>query len=131
MYQNGIGVPDNVRGKNEQRLAAIAIATKIREVYSFLSKNYIEGDQIYLLGFSLGAFIAYKVAFLIETMGLLEIEDMKDFFQRWANLTDHQASLKLGRDVEIEFLGVWDMVAPILHQPTTQLERLLGTKDME
>ncbi|TLD37136.1 Homoserine dehydrogenase [Venturia nashicola] len=43
----------------------------VREAYSFLSNNYSEGDEIFLLGFSRGAFTVRAVAGIIATVGLL------------------------------------------------------------
>ena len=43
----------------------------VREAYSFLSTNYSPGDEIFLIGFSRGAFTARTVAGLIDTVGLL------------------------------------------------------------
>jgi uncharacterized protein (DUF2235 family) len=43
----------------------------VREAYSFLSNNYAAGDEIYLIGFSRGAFTARTVAGIMSIVGLL------------------------------------------------------------
>jgi uncharacterized protein (DUF2235 family) len=43
----------------------------VREAYSFLSNNYTPGDEIFLVGFSRGAFTVRAVAGMIGTVGLL------------------------------------------------------------
>jgi hypothetical protein len=43
----------------------------VREAYSFLSNNYAAGDEIYLIGFSRGAFTARTVAGIMDVVGLL------------------------------------------------------------
>lgn len=43
----------------------------VRAAYVFLSNNYAKGDEIFLLGFSRGAFTARAVAGVIATVGLL------------------------------------------------------------
>jgi hypothetical protein len=43
----------------------------IREAYSFLANNYHHGDEIFLFGFSRGAFTARSIAGLISEIGLL------------------------------------------------------------
>ena len=43
----------------------------MREGYSFLATNYSPGDEIFLIGFSRGAFTARSIAGLIGQVGLL------------------------------------------------------------
>jgi hypothetical protein len=43
----------------------------VREAYSFLATNYSPGDEIFLIGFSRGAFTARSIAGLIAQVGLL------------------------------------------------------------
>ena len=52
-------------------LTGSGIKENIREAYSFLATNYIEGDDIFLLGFSRGAFTARSVGGMIIDLGLL------------------------------------------------------------
>ena len=47
------------------------LSKNILDSYSFLVQNYSEGDEIYLFGFSRGAFTVRSLAGLIERMGLL------------------------------------------------------------
>ena len=50
---------------------AEGISTNIRAGYDFISQNYVPGDEIFLLGFSRGAFTARSVAGLIDNVGVL------------------------------------------------------------
>lgn len=52
----------------------------IREAYSFITTNYVPGDEIILIGFSRGAFTARSVAGMIHDIGLLTREGMDDFY---------------------------------------------------
>ncbi|KAG8721255.1 hypothetical protein FRC08_014616 [Ceratobasidium sp. 394] len=115
-------------------MTGTAVAAKIRDAYNFIVQNYVPGDQIYLFGFSRGAFTARKVAGLLNTLGLLDKEQMSLFFPYWCNLHKrnrvNEVDLqKLGKDVEIEFLGVWDTVGSILENGIKALKNLLGIKD--
>jgi len=47
------------------------LADNVREAYSFLANNYHPGDEIFLLGFSRGAFTARSIGGLIGEVGLL------------------------------------------------------------
>lgn len=53
----------------------------IREAYAFIVQNYVEGDEIILLGFSRGAFTARSIAGLINTVGLLTRSGMAHFYR--------------------------------------------------
>ncbi len=52
----------------------------IREAYNFICNNYEAGDEIYLVGFSRGAFTARSVADFIASIGLLNMDGMKHFY---------------------------------------------------
>ncbi|KAK4195059.1 hypothetical protein QBC40DRAFT_212311 [Triangularia verruculosa] len=52
----------------------------IREVYNFLCTNYVDGDDIILIGFSRGAFTARSVADMIASVGLLTPEGLDKFY---------------------------------------------------
>ncbi|KAG8741144.1 hypothetical protein FRC10_003242 [Ceratobasidium sp. 414] len=137
MYQSGVGVPDNFEADNSHFWATMtgtAVAAKIRHAYNFIAQNYTPGDRIYLFGFSRGAFAARKVAGLLDTLGLLNKEQMSLFVGHWRNLNQRQCANeadqeKLGEEVEIEFLGVWDTVGSILENGIKELKDLLGIKD--
>lgn len=51
----------------------------IREVYNFVCANYVDGDDIILIGFSRGAFTARSVADMIASVGLLTPEGLDHF----------------------------------------------------
>ena len=44
----------------------------IQDAYRFLVHNYVKGDEIYLFGFSRGAYTARSVAGLIRNAGILK-----------------------------------------------------------
>ena len=50
---------------------AEGIATHVREGYDFVCQNYVPGDEIFLIGFSRGAFTTRSIAGLIDNMGVL------------------------------------------------------------
>jgi uncharacterized protein (DUF2235 family) len=47
------------------------LSEHVREAYGFLAHNYAAGDEIFLFGFSRGAYTARSVAGLISQAGLL------------------------------------------------------------
>ena len=69
------------------------LADHIREAYSFICLNYEDGDEIFLLGFSRGAFTARSISSLIRAIGLLTPKGLQDFIQIFE---DWQFQLKDG-----------------------------------
>jgi uncharacterized protein (DUF2235 family) len=87
-YQAGIGTEgtwwDHVYGGG----TGAGLSENIREAYAFLAKNYMEGDEIFLLGFSRGAFTARSIGAMISSVGLLTRTGMVHFypiFSDWEN----------------------------------------------
>lgn len=64
----------------------------IREAYSYICANYVDGDEIVLVGFSRGAFTARSIGGMISDLGLLTREGMDFFYpvfkdmQNWMNV---------------------------------------------
>lgn len=90
-YQAGVGTEgswwDYIYGGG----TGAGLSENIREAYGFLARNYLPGDEIYLLGFSRGAFTARSIAAMISSIGLLTPKGMDDFYQifkDWENQAD-------------------------------------------
>lgn len=88
-YQPGVGTVGNMIDRIRGGATGEGLSHNIREAYAFLAHNYSDGDEIFLLGFSRGAFTARTIAGLIGNMGLLTKEGLpflpivfKDFENR-------------------------------------------------
>lgn len=79
-YQGGLGSQANVYSFVVGGYLGEGIDAAIREAYGFLANNYEEGDEIFLLGFSRGAFTARSVGGLIASIGLLTKVGMESFY---------------------------------------------------
>lgn len=89
----------------------------IKDVYEFLSKNYIKGDKVYLFGFSRGGYAAIALTIIIEHFGLLK----KNNIHLWPYIVELYTQLKnkdftkfrhrFSSPCPIEFLGLFDPVA--------------------
>ena len=100
------------------------IDEKIRSAYIFLCLNYLPGDEIYLFGFSRGAYTVRSLAGLINCAGLLKRPDinktaeayriyrLRDPQQRQRNAIDFCDRHQTQR-VELKFLGCWDTVGAL------------------
>jgi uncharacterized protein (DUF2235 family) len=59
----------------------LGLSGNIRSAYAFLVDNYRPGDEIFLFGFSRGAFTARSLAGLVGLIGVLQKIDMENFGQ--------------------------------------------------
>ncbi|KAF2104523.1 hypothetical protein NA57DRAFT_70728 [Rhizodiscina lignyota] len=56
------------------------LSENIREAYGFLANNYMDGDSIFLVGFSRGAFTARSIGGMLGSIGLLTKDGMRNFY---------------------------------------------------
>lgn len=70
-YDEGIGT-DSQATKLVGGATGLGIDRNIQDGYRFLSLNYVPGDEIYLFGFSRGAYTVRSLAGMIYCSGLLE-----------------------------------------------------------
>lgn len=106
--------------------------------YQWLIEHYDDGDEIFVFGFSRGAFAARSLSGFISRCGLIQpgaplgVKELYDRYKRGnAALTIHQL-LETGRDnisfdlqekwmvkdcrpVPVKFTGVWDTVGSVAH----------------
>ena len=71
-YQRGVGTDpfDRLRGGG----FGIGLDTNIRRAYRFLSFHYLPGDEIFIFGFSRGAYTARSLTGYLGAVGLLRCE---------------------------------------------------------
>jgi uncharacterized protein (DUF2235 family) len=110
----------------------------IRLAYEWLIENYNAGDEVYIFGFSRGAFTARSLAGLVSTQGILKVGSpigLTELFNRYkagneertiwalkAAETAGEASkstpaermfLKYSQPTNVALVGVWDTVGSI------------------
>ncbi|KDQ52721.1 hypothetical protein JAAARDRAFT_198065 [Jaapia argillacea MUCL 33604] len=136
-YNIGVGAQSGFDGEYnvgdaDELAIGLEVASKIRDAYGFIADNYVEGDEIFLFGWSRGAYTVRKVAGLIYRMGLLSKEYMGLFPQYWAALNNPDLPWAVvppmpEKPVPIECVGVFDTVGEIdLLDPVIDA---LGIKD--
>ena len=90
----------------------------VKDGYMFLVNNYVPGAEVYLFGWSRGAYAARVTCGLLSDIGLLDITGVEYFsemfdayFTRggWERAAKAEADSKLTR-VDIECVGVWETV---------------------
>ena len=70
-YLQGVGSEGGILTRVVGGATAKGLGENIREGYAFIANNYNPGDEIFLLGFSRGAFTARSIAGLMDGVGLL------------------------------------------------------------
>ena len=132
-YQPGVGtaVWERVRGG----AFGWGLSRGVKDVYRFVVDNYDPGDELFLFGFSRGAYMARSTAGLIRNAGILRRENAARIGQaydlyRSRAVAPRDTESELFRrsfshaDVPIRFLGVWDTVGALgipLRNPLTAL----------
>lgn len=116
-YEAGIqlndwrGIDDVMVGKGINR--------QIRRAYGYLASRYHPGDQIFLMGYSRGAYAVRSLAGMVDRVGLLRsshatvrnVRQVFRIYQRTVKEGDRAFLAKACYDhVGIEMLGVWDTV---------------------
>ncbi|MEO6716085.1 MAG: DUF2235 domain-containing protein [Novosphingobium sp.] len=97
----------------------------VLSAYSFLVRNWREGDRIFLFGFSRGAWSARILAGMLHLIGLLRPEQLNmcdsalGTYKQAANQHDlplawHFSRVIGARYPNIHFVGVWDTVGSVL-----------------
>jgi hypothetical protein len=73
-YDDGVGSEDFKLWKLVGGVFGYGLSRNIRDLYAFLIKNYQPGDNIYIFGFSRGAFTARSLAGLISRCGVANVD---------------------------------------------------------
>ncbi len=98
----------------------------IISIYRWLIKNYERDDEIWLFGYSRGAYTARSVAGLLRNCGLAlrerSIGRAMEIYRRRDSGPDTEEAVRFrnryAREVSVKFIGVWDTVGS-LGIPTT------------
>ena len=121
-YDEGVGTKwyDRVIGGG----IGAGLEINIVQGYEFLAKEYQEGDEIYVLGFSRGAYTARSLVGMVRNCGLIYPKHLGlralmaygIYRTRDDNVDSTSAKLfrsSFCRDVTIKFIGVWDTVGAL------------------
>ncbi|MDB5742583.1 MAG: hypothetical protein JWR68_898 [Polaromonas sp.] len=158
-YDPGVGNPGELPGatwgdklsRRYERLHGLVfgkgIYENIEEAYRFIMRNWQLGDEIYLFGFSRGAFTARSVGGLVTQFGILRagmeglvptllhiyFSDRQKGRQEYERIRAQIRALycdQAGREAPVWFVGVWDTVAsvgaPLLSREITASPTIAG-----
>ncbi|MFI8089363.1 DUF2235 domain-containing protein [Streptomyces sp. NPDC086080] len=120
-YHSGVGTHrrDRLRGG----AFGAGLSRNVMDAYRFLVETYEPGDELFLFGFSRGAFTARSLAGLVRNSGILRRDHADRIPEAWALYRDRieqpngaAATLfrrSYARETEIAFIGVWDTVGAL------------------
>ncbi len=121
-YDEGIGTGDEF-DKLVGGALGWGIDKNIQDAYRFLCLNYNEGDEIYLFGFSRGAYTVRSLAGMIYCSGLLSRPNIRSapdayriYRDRDIKPSDPEAQAfraNYGERVPITLLGCWETVGAL------------------
>jgi uncharacterized protein (DUF2235 family) len=97
---------------------------KILDGYKFLAREYADGDEVYVLGFSRGAYTARSFVGMIRNCGLVENKHLDlrvgmayGLYRTRDDGVDSKTAKRFrsmfSREIKIKFAGVWDTVGAL------------------
>ncbi|MBN1782827.1 DUF2235 domain-containing protein [bacterium] len=134
-YDRGVGTDwfNRIRGG----VLGTGLSENVRQAYQWLMEHYEPGDEVYIFGFSRGAYTARSLAGMIAKCGLLKPGapmPVCQVFERYRKASaetplyhlEYEARhgrtdfsleerwlLKYSKRIDIQFIGVWDTVGAL------------------
>ena len=122
-YDNGVGADGNPIDQFLGGAFGTGLFQKIKDGYTRISHVYEAGDELFLFGFSRGAYTARSLAGMIATCGLpskgFDDQLVESAFQAYRNKDQRKSILaalaaKYGMsDAQITMIAVWDTVGAL------------------
>ncbi len=121
-YDDGVGATANPVWKIVGGAFGTGIWKKVADAYSTIAHVYEEDDEVYLFGFSRGAYTARSVAGMIAACGLptsnFSDDLVKTAFDAYRDKSDRQNILAKLKNcnmypAKIKMVGVWDTVGSL------------------
>lgn len=90
-YQAGVGTNGGATARLVGGATGLGLKENMREAYTYLAINWRAGDEIFLFGFSRGAFTARSVGGMVGELGLLTrtgLPCFNEIFEDWEHRFD-------------------------------------------
>jgi hypothetical protein len=124
LYLRGVGSTGSVVSRFVGGVTGDGVDENIRSAYMFIAQNYVPGDQIFVFGFSRGAFTARSLCGFIGSVGILKrwslnkVAEAWGYYRRGGNRTSQEfcertPGAACHGTVRVDFLGVWDTVGAL------------------
>lgn len=123
-YDRGVGTGDFI-DRVFGGAFGVGLSHNAREAYAFLSQHHEPGDEVYLFGFSRGAYTVRRTVGMLRKCGLAPkadkatIEEAHAVYEKRESRAEGGADSKAAlafrekhdaRRIPVRFLGVWDTV---------------------
>ncbi|SNX87421.1 uncharacterized protein MEPE_06131 [Melanopsichium pennsylvanicum] len=118
-YQSGLGTGTGTIQNLFDQGTGLSLGSKIEEAYSFIVDNYQPGDELFLFGFSRGAYTARCINGLINWCGILSKVEMTHFANIWAAYQRRDPD-----DIESEVSAAEILYRSTLRYPSAESEAL-------
>jgi uncharacterized protein (DUF2235 family) len=123
-YDTGVATVGTSIARAIDGAMGIGLENNIINAYKFIVWNYEPGDELYLFGFSRGAYTVRSLAGLIRRCGILKNQDLILIQEAYHIYRDRSQERRLERSInftaknsfpnpQIKFLGVWDTVGAL------------------
>ena len=126
-YETGIGTQGNKLKRMFEGATGSGLSKHMLNAYLYLVHNYEEGDELFLFGFSRGAFTVRSLAGMIRNSGILKInalDKLDDAFSLYRSRTAESQPREIEATMfrrtyaisditPIKFIGVWDTVGAL------------------
>jgi len=125
-YTDGVGTSGSKIRRYFDGATGFGLDHNIISSYKFLVWNFVKGDEIYLFGFSRGAYTARSLAGMIRNCGIIKNNDLSlinqayDYYRRrteldWSPSGEKAQAFRARNSFEsrIKFVGVWDTVGAL------------------
>ncbi len=119
-YDEGVGVQGNLLERILGGVSGAGLEENIAQGYKKLIEEHEDGDEIYLFGYSRGAYTARSLAGLIRNCGILrpehiaKIPDARKLYRKRGSGPDSdeakQFKDRYSKVTDLHFIGVWDTV---------------------
>jgi uncharacterized protein (DUF2235 family) len=123
LYLRGIGTSGLKAEIWIEGATGLGVDDNIRSAYMFIAQNYIPGDEIFLFGFSRGAYTARSLVGFLNACGILKRQNLADLPNAWVyyraepphSPDDFKAKYNTDchADAKVNFLGVWETVGAL------------------
>jgi len=120
-YLRGVGTSrwDRFRGG----AFGYGLSDNVKEAYQLIAEHYEPGDELYLFGFSRGAFTARSTAGFVRNAGILRrghLDRIDEAYDLYRDRTNHPRDVEselfrrsFSHETRIRCIGVWDTVGAL------------------
>ena len=126
-YHPGVGTEGNAFARVTGGAYGRGISSNVKSGYEWLGRNFEPGDEIYLFGFSRGAFTVRSLAGMIGSGGLVDLEGVESskgwdyvdaiYDEGYRKQRGHQPDgarfHEVGDSKFIKLIGAWDTVGAL------------------